>query len=62
MNPQELVSENWPSNFYINNEKHSLNKTINVLFQIFTSNDTLIIEKPDDNKIHPYINVIYFIL
>ena len=53
------LSENWFLNFYINNEKFSLNKTNNIFFQEFTTNDTLIIEKPDDDKIHPYLNVKY---
>ena len=57
LNSQEL-SENWSLNFYINDETYSLNNTNNIFFHEFKTNDTLKIEKPDNN-IHPYINVIY---
>ena len=58
MNSSEL-SENWTLNFYINDENYILNKTNNIFFQEFKTNDTLIIDKPDNNNIYPYINVMY---
>ena len=58
LNSQE-INENWSFNFYINDEKYSLNNTNNIFFHGFNTNDNLKIEKPDNNNIHPYINVMH---
>ena len=49
---------NWNLNFYINDEKFSLNNQNDTLFKEFNTNDILIIENPEQN-IHPFIKVIY---
>ena len=53
------INGRWSFNFYINGKNYSLNNTNNILFQEFNTNDTLKIEKPDNNNIHPYIKVMH---
>ena len=58
LNSEEL-NENWSLNFYINNQKFYLNNINNIFFQEFNNTDNLKIEKPDKDKIRPYINIMH---
>ena len=55
LNSQE-TNDNWNLNFYINDDKYTINNTNDTFFHNFNDNDILKIEKPDTN-IHPYIKV-----
>ena len=58
LNSQEL-NEKFSLIFYINDTKYSLNNENNIFFEEFNNNDALKVEKPDNNNIRPYINVMH---
>ena len=55
LNSQE-TNDNWNLNFYINDDKYTINNTNDTFFHDFNVNNILKIEKPDLN-IHSYIKV-----